>query len=72
MTTATTDDNFDSTDLVHPQFSFPAVEAFSPQVVGSFSPLDEFDAPGYNRIHQEQVGAGMATQLRVENPCKNR
>ena len=34
-TTDTTDDNFDTTDLVHPQFSFPAVEASSPPVVGS-------------------------------------
>ena len=67
MTNVTTDDNFDSTDLVHPQISFPAVEAFSPQVIGSLSPLDEFDAPVYNRIHQEQVVAGMATQHRVEN-----
>ena len=32
--TDTADDNFDITDLVHPQFSFPAVEDFSPLVVG--------------------------------------
>ena len=66
-TTDTTDDNFDTTDLVHPQFSFPAVKAFSPQVVGSLPSFDEFDAPVYNRIHQEQIVAGMTIQHRGEN-----
>ena len=37
-TTDTTDDNFDTTGLVHPQFSFTAVEAFSIQVVGYLVP----------------------------------
>ena len=37
-TTGTIDDNFDTTGLVHPQFSFTAVEAFSAQVVGSLLP----------------------------------
>ena len=46
-TTETTDGNFDTTGLVHPHFSFTAVEAFSPQVVGFFPALDEFDAPVY-------------------------
>ena len=64
----TTTDNFGTTDLVHPQFSFPAVQAFSPQVVGSPPPLDEFDAPVYNRIHQEQFVAGETTQNTFENP----
>ena len=67
-TSDTTDDNFDTTDLVHPQFSFPAVEVISPQVVGSLPPLDEFVAPGYNRIHQEQIVAGETTQNTFENP----
>ena len=47
-TTDTTDDNFDITNLVHPQFSFPVVEDISPRVVGSLPPLDEFDAPVHN------------------------
>ena len=54
---------------MHPQISFTAVEAFSPLVVGSLPPLDEFDAPVYNRIHQEQIVAGMTIQHRDENPA---
>ena len=50
-----------------PQFSFTVVEAFSP-VVGALPPLDEFHAPVYNQILQEQIVAGMTTQHRVENP----
>ena len=50
-TTVTSDVNLDTTDLVHPQFSS--------QVVGSLPPLDEFDAPVYSQIHQEQIVAGM-------------
>ena len=38
MTAVNTDVNFDTTDLVHPQISVTAVEAFSPQVVGSLPP----------------------------------
>ena len=34
-----------------------------------FSPLEEFDAPVYNRIHQEQIVAGMTVQHRDENPA---
>ena len=68
-TTVTTDVNLDTSDLVHPQFSFPAVEAFSPQVVGSLPPLDEFVALVYSQIHQEQIVAGMTIQHRVENPA---
>ena len=45
------------------------MEPFSPQVVGSLPALEEFDAPVYNRIHQEQIGAGMTTQHRIENPA---
>ena len=62
MTAVDTDVNFDTTGLVHPQFSFTAVEAFSPQVVGSLPPLDKFVAPVYNQIHQEQIVAGETTQ----------
>ena len=40
-TTDTTVDNLDITDLVHPQFSFTTVEAFSPLVVGSLSSLTQ-------------------------------
>ena len=68
-TTDTTDDNFDTTGLVHPQFSFTAVEVFSLQVVVYLVPSDEFDAPVYSQIHQEQTVAGMTTQHRVENPA---
>ena len=41
----------------------------APQVVGSFSPLEEFAAPVYNQIHQEQIVTGMTTQHRVGNPA---
>ena len=68
-TTDTTDDNLNIADLVHPQYSSPAVEDVSPLVVVSLPPLDEFDAPVYNRIHQEQIVAGMTVQLRVGNPA---
>ena len=54
---------------MHSQFSFPVVEAFSPQVVGSLPSFDEFDAPVYNRIHQEQIVARMTVQHRVGNPA---
>ena len=57
-TTHTTDDNFDVTDLVNPQFSISAVEASPLQVVGSLPPLEEFDVPVYNQIHREQIVAG--------------
>ena len=58
-TTDTTDHNFDTTGVVHPQFSVTAVEAFSPHVVGSVPPVEEFDAPVYdysirNRSLQER------------------
>ena len=43
------------TGLVSPQFSGTAVEASAPQVVGSLLPLEEFDAPFYNQVHQEQI-----------------
>ena len=46
-TTDTTDDNFDITGLVNPQFSITAVEASPPHVVGSLPSLEEFDVPVY-------------------------
>ena len=58
----------DITRLVNPQFSNTAMEASAPQVVGSLPPFEEFDAPVYNRILQEQIVAGEMTQHRVENP----
>ena len=68
-TTVTTDVNLNIIGLVHPQFSSTAVEPFSPQIVGSLPPLEEFDAPVYNPSHQEQIVAGMTTQHRIENPA---
>ena len=41
----------------------------SSQVVGSFPPFEEFDAPVYKRINQEQIVTGMTTEHRVENPA---
>ena len=43
------------TSEVNPQFSTSAVEA--PQVVDSFPLLDDFAAPMYNQVHQEQIVA---------------
>ena len=68
MTTVAADVNFDITGLVNPQYSITAVEASAPQVVGSLPPSEEFDAPVYNQIHQQQIVAGETTQNMVENP----
>ena len=68
MTTVTTDVNFDITGLVNSQFSITAVEASAPQVIGSLPPLEEFDAPVYDIIHQEHIVAGETTQNIVEIP----
>ena len=57
-TTVTTDVNLDIPGLVNPQYSSAAVEASAPQVVGSLPPFEEFTAPVYNQIHQEQIVAG--------------
>ena len=57
----------DIAGLVKPQSSFTAVEASAPQVVGSLPPFQEFDAPVYNQIHQEQIVAGETTQNIVQN-----
>ena len=42
------DVNFDSTCLVHPRFSFAAVEAISPLVVSLLPPFAKFDALVYS------------------------
>ena len=57
----------DITGLVNPQFSITGVEVSAPQAVGSPPPLEEFDAPAYSQIHQEQIVAG-ETQNTLENP----
>ena len=67
-TTVTTDVTLDFTGLVNPQFSITAVEASAPKVVCSLPPSEEFDAPVYNQIHQEQIAAGETTQNIVEIP----
>ena len=64
----TTGVNLDMTGLVKPLFSIAGVEVSAPQAVGSFSPLEEFDAPVYNQIYQELIVAGETTQ----NTFKNR
>ena len=50
------------------KFSSTALEPFSPQVVGSFSPF-EFAAPVYNQVHQEQIVTGEMTLNMVEHPA---
>ena len=67
-TAVSTDVNFDTTGLVHPQFSSTAVEASAPQVVVSLTSFEEFTAPVYNQVHQEQLVAGEMTPNIVENP----
>ena len=56
-TTATvdTDVNLDSAGSVNPQFSSSAMETSAPQVIGSLPPVEEFDAPVYNQVNQEQI-----------------
>ena len=54
---------------MNPQFSSTAVEASTPQVVVSLSPCEEFSAPVYNQVHQEQIVAGEMTPNLVENPA---
>ena len=58
----------DITGLVNPQFSFTGVEVSTPQAVGSPPPFEEFDAPVYSQIHQEQIVAGETYQNTLENP----
>ena len=61
-TTVTTDDNFNMTGLVYPQFSSTAVEPFPPHVVGPLPPLEEFSEPVFSQVHQEQIAAGEMTE----------
>ena len=68
ITTDTTDDNLDVPGLVHTQFSSTAVETFAPQVVVSFPRYEEFSAPVYNQVHQEQIAAGETTENIAEIP----
>ena len=56
------------TGLVNTQSSSTAVDPFSPHVVGSLSPLEEFTEPVYNEVHHEQVAAGDTTQNIPEFP----
>ena len=68
MAAVTTGVNLDIAGLVKPQFSITAVEASAPKVIGSLPPLEEFAAPVYNQVHQEQIVAGETTQNTVEIP----
>ena len=68
ITTDTTDDNFNITDLVHTQFSSTAVETFAPQVVVSLPLHEEFSAPVCNQANQEQIAAGETTENIAEIP----
>ena len=43
------------------------MEVFAPQVVVLLPPLEEFTAPVYNQVHQEQMVAGEMTQNIIEN-----
>ena len=45
------------------------METFAPQVVLSLPPFEEFTAPVYDQIHQEQIVAGEMTPNFVENPA---
>ena len=66
MTTDTTDNNFDITDLVNTQFSSTAVETFVPQVIVSNPPFEEFSGPVYKQVHQEQTAACETTENNAE------
>ena len=57
-----------TTGLVYPQFSNPAVVPSAPCVVGSLPPVEEFSAPVYDHVHQEQFAAGDITENLVEIP----
>ena len=65
MSTVTTGVNLDITGLVNPPFSITTVEVSAPQVVGSLPPSEEFAAPVYGQVHQEQIIAENV----VENPA---
>ena len=59
----------DITCLVNPHFSSFAVEASAPQVVVLLPPFEEFTAPVYNQVYQEQIVVGEMTLNKVENPA---
>ena len=59
----------DITGLVNPQFSSTAVETCVPQVFVLLPPFEEFSAPVYNQVHQEQIVAGEMTLNIVANPA---
>ena len=59
----------DITSLVNPQISSFAMEASAPPVVVSLPPLEEFTAPVYNQVYQEQIVAGEMTLNKGENPA---
>ena len=44
------------------------MEASAPQVADSLPPYEEFTAPVYKQVHQEQIVAGETTQNIVEIP----
>ena len=51
------------------QFSSTAVETSAPQVFVLLPPFEEFGAPVYNQVHQEQIVAGEMTLNIVANPA---
>ena len=54
---------------MNPQFSSTAVETSAPQVFVLLPPFEEFGAPVYNQVHQEQIVAGEMTLNIVANPA---
>ena len=66
ITTDTTDDNFDITDLVNTQFSSTARLLHHRSLF--FPSYEEFSAPVYNQVHQEQIAAGETTENIAEIP----
>ena len=53
---------------MHTQFSSIAVETFAAQVVVSLPHCEEFSAPVYNQVNQEQIAAGETTENIAEIP----
>ena len=67
MTTVTTDDNIDTTDLVYTQFSSTAVEP-SASHVDSLPPSEEFFPPVYKQVDQKLIAASETTENIAEIP----
>ena len=59
----------DITGLVNPQCSSTSEEASAPQVFVLLPLFEEFDAPVYFQVHQEQIVAGEMTLNIVQNPA---